>query len=439
MPCEKSDLPPQILEAVKALWEASFKAEGQAFDSARFRMLARICSAIYPEIAGSRLPRSPTDDFDREQFNEALLRFFRWSGAPWHSARPCLSAECAAEQLHAAFLQPKVQRTFLVPLDRLELYDARTHKELRHVALRKCEIIIFENNNFAEYLPLTALKRFEPRHWFEPEKYAGFHYLVLSDDEQAGAIWERNMWGIWHKTLGAIGITKLYEPVFAEPVEDVLFLILLYLLKNPPDFSEKPFAVPWVYSFTDDPFSEPPRAPDPAALSWTIAGDEDHQYEVPDRSNFYSFTTTTIEADLEERWKRLEATSNQPAAVAKNFHPLTKHFFMKAFQEEGVDEVVALISCIEATLMLPDEKYTDKLLKRYKRLVNDETAYDWLKLAYKTRNTYLHSLGNQRDTINWVDLAKCRWAVAKAVDNYLTCSAERSGENREALLRSLKR
>ena len=112
---------------------------------------------------------------------------------------------------------------------------------------------------------------------------------------------------------------------------------------------------------------------------------------------------------------------------------------MKAFQEEGVDEVVALVSCIEATLMLPDEKYTDKLLKRYKRLVNDETAYNCLKLAYKTRNTYLHSLGDQRDTINWVDLAKYRWAVAKAVDNYLTLAATRRGEDRETLLRSLKR
>lgn len=112
---------------------------------------------------------------------------------------------------------------------------------------------------------------------------------------------------------------------------------------------------------------------------------------------------------------------------------------MKAFQEEGVDEIIALISCVEATLMLPDERYTDKLLKRYKKLVNDDTAYNSLKLAYAVRNRYLHSLGDQRDTTAWEEFAKYRWAVAKAVDYYLTLAGKRSGEDRETLLRSLKR
>jgi hypothetical protein len=318
------------------------------------------------------------------------------------------------------------------------LYDAGAHKELRHVAFGKCEITLIENNNFAKYLPLTALKRFEPRYWFEPQKYGGFHYLVLSDEEQAGAIWERNMWGIWRKTFGPIGIAKLYEPVFPEPVEDALFLILLGLLKDPPDASEKPFFVPWLYSFTDDPFSEPLRAPDSSALSWTLAGDEDHQYEVPDRTNFYPLTATAIETALGERWKRLEATLSEPAAVTKNFHPLTKDFLMKAFQEQGVDEIIALISCIEATLMLANERGPDKLKKRYKNLVNDDIAYNSLELAYDIRRRYLHALGGQGDTVDQKELAKCRWAVAVAVDNYLTIAAERRGQNRETLLRSLK-
>jgi hypothetical protein len=434
MPCGEPDLPPRILEAVTTLWETKFDTEAQATNSGRFRMLRNICSSVYPEIPGSRLPNPPTRDFDRQQFQEALCRFFRWTGAPWHPASPCPSAKRAAERLHAAFLAPKVKRTYLVPLDRLALEDdaKRPSEDLKHLSFGSREIILLEERKFAEHIPIDALKRFEPRHWFEPEKYAGFHYLVLFDEEQAGSIWERNIWGIWHKTFDLIGITKLYEPVYPEPVEDALFLILLCLLKDPPGDSEKPFAVPWVYSFTEDPFSEPLRAPDPSALSWTMAGDENHEFEVPDRLNFYSFTTTAIETALGTLWSRLQA-------VTANFHPLTKHFFMKAFQEEGVDEVVALISCIEATLMLPDEKHTDKLLKRYERLVNDDTAYHCLKLAYKTRNRYLHSVGDQRDTINRDDFAKYRWAVAKAVDNYLALSAERSGQDRETLLRSLKR
>jgi hypothetical protein len=43
MHCGEPDLPPRILEAVTALWEAHFKTEAQAIDSARFRMLRHIC------------------------------------------------------------------------------------------------------------------------------------------------------------------------------------------------------------------------------------------------------------------------------------------------------------------------------------------------------------------------------------------------------------
>lgn len=435
MPMAISEPPPQIVGAIKDLWAAEFQTEQEALGSARFRMLARICSSLYPNIPASRLPSSPTENFDRDQFNEALSRFFRWEGAPWYPVGRWLSAERAAEQLHHAFLLPKVKRTYLVPLDQLALEDCtkRSVEYLRHLRFGKCEIILLEESQFVEHVPVTALKRFEPRHWIEPEKYAGFHYIVASDEERAGPIWERSMWGIFHVNLEEINKIKLYDPVFPETIEDALFIILLCLLKDPPDGSGKPFAVPWVYSFTDDPFSEPPQAPDPSALSW------DPERDVPDRPNYFSFTTPAIEKVLAERWSQLEATRNQPVARGANFHLLTKHFFMKAFQEEGVDEIIALISCVEATLMLPDERYTDKLLKRYKKLVNDDTAYNSLKLAYAVRNKYLHSLGDQRDTTAWEEFAKYRWAVAKAVDYYLTLAGKRSGEGRETLLRSLKR
>jgi hypothetical protein len=89
--------------------------------------------------------------------------------------------------------------------------------------------------------------------------------------------------------------------------------------------------------------------------------------------------------------------------------------------------------------MLPDERHTVKLLKRYKRLVNDANAHNSLKLAYYIRNKYLHALGDLRDTTNRDDMAKYRWAVAKVVGEYLTLTERRSGEDRETILRSIKR
>jgi hypothetical protein len=190
------------------------------------------------------------------------------------------------------------------------------------------------------------------------------------------------------QTSDEAGQIKLYEPLYAEPVEDALFTMLLHLIKikDPVDAPEKPFAVPWVYSFTNDPFSEPPSAPDPSLLP---------DDEMPRQSNYFECTKAEIEDALGKRWNRLQAAETRTADAGANFHPLTKHFFLKAFREGGVDEIVALISCIEATLMLPKER-ADKLLKRYKRLVNDDTALCWLKLAYTVRNRYLHSLGGRQ-------------------------------------------
>src|SRR5438270_13944284 len=103
----KADLPPRIIEAVKAVWEAKFGTKAQAFDSGRFRMLCHICSSVYPEIPGTRLPKATAGDIARRELHEAICNFFRWIGAPWYRENlwyrenPCITAEDAATQLHA--------------------------------------------------------------------------------------------------------------------------------------------------------------------------------------------------------------------------------------------------------------------------------------------------------------------------------------------------
>jgi hypothetical protein len=193
------------------------------------------------------------------------------------------------------------------------------------------------------------------------------------------------------------------------------------------------------FAFTDDPFSEPSRAPNPSALSWTIAGDEEHEYEVPDRSNYFSFKAAEIENALGERWNRLEAVSNRSTEVGAKFSSLTKHFFVKVFADEGIDELVSGLTCVEATLMLREWKGRERMIERCQNLLHNDTALNRLRDAYDLRDKYLHGLGDQGDTTAWEELAKYRCAVAKAVDNYLTLAGTSSGEDRDTLLRLLKR
>ena len=70
-------------------------------------------------------------------------------------------------------------------------------------------------------------------------------------------------------------------------------------------------------------------------------------------------------------------------------------------------------------------------------LVNDEESCQWLDSAYKLRNMYLHILEDPKATISFVDLARARLSVVRAIDAYLDLTSLYADLNRTALLRSL--
>ena len=140
---------------------------------------------------------------------------------------------------------------------------------------------------------------------------------------------------------------------------------------------------------------------------------------------------------LQQRWHKLRTALAKTDSERASFHPLTAHFFVKAFLDEGIDEIIANISCIEATLQLPEEWTRENLMKRYQCLVNDEESCRWLDSAYRIRNRYLHSLEDPKATISFEDLARARLSVVKAIDAYLDLASRHADLNRNALLRSL--
>ena len=77
-------------------------------------------------------------------------------------------------------------------------------------------------------------------------------------------------------------------------------------------------------------------------------------------------------------------------------------------------------------------------MKRYKHLVDNDEAYDWLNKAFKYRRNYLHSLGGLKDTITWRDMTQARWSLTQAVDRYLEIATRCQDLNREELLGSLE-
>ena len=153
-------------------------------------------------------------------------------------------------------------------------------------------------------------------------------------------------------------------------MENALFVLLLILLKNHREIPWHPFRVPWIFSVTDDLFSDPVAPPDASALSREIVGDQHHHFEVPDKSEIFEFGDRRREA-LQSRWDNLKTVLARADTNDANFHPLTRYFFVKALSEHGVDEIISNLSCLEATLQLK----RDVLKQRYARLVpNDEAS-----------------------------------------------------------------
>lgn len=432
------DLPEHIRSAVEQLWKFSFKNEVEAFTSAHFRMLGQVCASTYSEVPGSRLPKKPTGDENRRQLRKALERFFRWNGAPWYKGTTPDAAD-TAWRLHRAFLMPEVRRTYFVPLDRLELADRnkRPPKTIQQIGFGPCEIALLEKAALLDRIPVAALGRFDRGFWFPVDDLAGFYWLIVAKDEEAGPIWRRSWYAIFDTPLDAIGRLTLYEPTYPAPLEDALFVLLLCLVKEPSDVPWEPFYIPWIYSLTNDQFAEPPPAPDPSRLSWTLVGPPNEEFEVPDRSERFKVTQEELEAALTQRWRLLQSALERLGTDRASLNPLTRHFFVKAFSEHGIDQVLANLSCIEATLMLPREKRRTEMMKRYERLVRDGNAYAWLDDAYDIRNKYLHSTGHPGEAMSWEDFANTRWSIVKGVDAYLSLTATRADLNREQLLSSL--
>ena len=324
MPPNDSSAPESIRIAIKNLWGLTAFPEERVLRAPAFRLLEDTCQSVYLGLEESRLVRPPSIKVTPSMLSQALRNFFRWNGAPWFGDRP-LDPEEAAASLHRAFLRRTIHRTYLVPLDRLFLEDrsSGSRHEVTTVRFGPNEIVRLQRDELARRVPVDALARFGPRYRFPTVDLGGFCWLTTSRTEPAGPIERRTWINMLNTNFAELDTVRLFRSTFPTPVEDALFVLLLVLLKDPRDVPWQPFRVPWIFSFTDDLFSDPVSPPDPSALSLDIVGDEHDQFEVPVESEIFEFGPRQHEA-LQGRWNDLETVLATADTNDANFHPLTK-------------------------------------------------------------------------------------------------------------------
>ena len=434
-----STAPEPLGIVIENLWRVSMRPEERVHRSGAFRALEETCRSVYLGLEESRLQRPPSVSVTPNVLSRALHNFFRWNGAPWFEDQTPGAAATAAS-LHRAFLGESVRRTYLVPLDRLSLEDRSggSTRELTGIRFGPNEIVRLDSDGLARRVPVHALARFGARYQFPTADLAGFCWLATSRTEPAGPLERRTWLGLLNTALVEVDTFGLFRSTYPPSLEDALFVLLLILLKDPGDIPWQPFRIPWTFSFTDDLFSDPVAPPDPSALSRQVVGDEYDQCEVPDQSEVFEFGTRRHDA-LQQRWKNLETVLARADTDDANFHPLTRHFFVKALSEHGVDEIISNLSCLEATLQLNRDRNRNALKRRHARLVANDEAASWLTAAYGLRDGYLHSLADPNRRLTSTDLAQTRWTVATAVGKYLDFATRHTRLNRSQLLKQLER
>ncbi|MCY4589820.1 MAG: hypothetical protein OXE86_04475 [Alphaproteobacteria bacterium] len=431
--------PERLRIVIEDLWQLSMRSEEGVHRSRAFCSLEDACRSIYLGLEESRLHRAPSAKVTPSVLSRALHNFFRWNGAPWFGDRTPDAAE-TAESLHRAFLRKSVRRTYLVPLDRLSLEDRSGDRtqEVTSVRFGSNEIVRLDGDDLARRVPVDALARFGVRYRFPTAELDGFYWLATRPTEPAGPLERRTWLDRLNTVWGKLDTVELFRSTYPMPVEDALFVLLLIFLKDPGDALWRPFRIPWMFSFTDDPFSDPVAPPDPSSLSRQVVGDEYDYIEVPDRSEIFEFGAREHDV-LQQRWNDFETVLGRRGPASASFHPLTRHFFIKPLSEYGVDEIISNLSCLEATLRLKEERRREKLTRRFAHLVADEQAAQWLESTYRLRNEYLHSLADPHQKLTWTDLARARWIVATAVKNYLDFAVKHPEFNRSRLLKLLER
>lgn len=431
-------VPDPIEARIRDLWRVSPPNEQRAFSSPAFRALEQACFAAYAGMQGSRLSGQRDSDMTQRSHRDALENFFRWKGAPWYE-NPCPSPEETAIQLHAAYLMQRVERRFFAPLDQLALIDKDQESpddEVRNLTFGHCEVTVLSSDEIKGRIAVRTLERFGGRHRFPADNMDGFFWLIVSDEEDAGRPWKRTWWSILDVDIDDVGRGPMHQSAFPPALEVALLVLLLCLKQDEPQdwFSE--FEIPWVYQITDDPFSTPAVAPDHRKLHRQPVGDLGEEIEVADRSDYRDVDRQQLEAALVALWEQVDRMLQRVGTNEENLNPLTMHFFVKGFAEQGIDQLIANIFCLEATYLVGRDG-RGALQNRIARLVRSRPVGRALNDANRLRDSYVHPAHGVPGKLDWDDLARIRWATVQAVKAYLDLAAMHERLDRKGLLEGI--
>jgi hypothetical protein len=321
---------------------------------------------------------------------------------PASKAGLSLGPESAANAIDEAYRRTMTLRRHLCPLD---LAD-----EMPPLNFGNALVARFSSDDLARLFNAPRLARTFHNQAFDAKRLAQFQWLVVEEHIKLDPRPEARAFPLLTMTFDRdLGEIDPHLGRFPPAVERALFFLLLAPWERwstMPEVDWRGFRLPWIHTVDEDLFarpSAPPRAESLTLEPWIVQGDhgEDIELERPTVLPLDEGAASGLASFTGGAWNDLET-----ALASELFETPTSHFLVRAFLSDGMDEVMAHMTAIEAAAGLEmDHKKrlrpksdphkaissaTDRVAARVAALLNDGTCVQAYKGLFDLRSAYVH-------------------------------------------------
>ncbi len=378
----------ELIAAVEKVWQIPRPGPDNLLKAPAFVALSALCDRLY----GAGSPKFA--------LSTALRSLGLPCQLPAEQAGLALDPATAATALDAAFGRKIAVRRHLCPLD---LAD-----DLAPLAFGRSRVAQFDADELASLFDAPRLARTFPNTPLDAKRLAQFHWLVVEEELQLDQPPEaRAVPPLFMDMRRDFGEIEPHLGRFPAAVESALAFLLLAPWEEWSTMLEvdwRGFRVPWIYTISDDLFERPnlPPSPDSLSLEPWIVDDHGEEIELERPTTLPLDDAATDLAQFEESaWREF-----LHAATASVYETPVVHFLVRAFLADGMDEIMAHMTAIEAALSLeadhrakprgdPHPKFgpTKRVMARMAGLLNDAQAARAYKDLFELRSAYVHGRG----------------------------------------------
>ncbi len=357
------------------------------------------------------------------------------SGLPVGRQADSLSVEAAAWALEEGLTRRTTVRRYLCPLDLADSLPSLTfgNARLGHFSVKELEVLF----------DASRTRRYYPNGVFELERLAMFHWLVVEERVEIDPRPEARAMPFLFEGFGRdTGAFHPHRGAFPEAVEAALFFLLLAPWEDwstMPEVNWRGFTLPWIHVVDEDLFVRPSPFPNADTLSlepWIVhdAWGEEEELERPTRlpleDEFSTLSTWT-----EARWQ-----AHRAACDGAMLQTPVAHFVVRGFANDGIDEVMAHMTAIEAALGQRQDGFaakgkgkspgpktaTGKVCSRIAALLDDADAALVYKDLFELRSAFVHGRGDLDliSTVQRVDARRLARRVAAALASLNTTGSQ---------------